>query len=100
MSDTKKWTDIRNGELWIDIGYLRQHNDDVFKIASYNQDIYYGLSYGYKIKDWHIAQYLSKHTNRTTEGWNQFMRDHLFRYRETMLIQKLGYMHLEFILYY
>ena len=94
----KRWVKQTDEGMKINMGYINDFNDDVMRIFHTSHEVYYGLNYGYNIRDIEIARYLEKHTNRTRTCWTTFMARTLFMTpydKNTML--RLGDMNIEFL---
>jgi predicted patatin/cPLA2 family phospholipase len=96
----KKWVKQTDEGMKINVGYINEFNADVMRIFHTSHDVYYGLNYGYNMRDIDIAKYLSKHTDRTREAWTTYIARSLFMTpydKNTML--RLGEMNIEFLYY-
>jgi predicted patatin/cPLA2 family phospholipase len=96
----KKWVKQTDEGMKINVGYINEFNADVMRIFHTSHDVYYGLNYGYNMRDIDIAKYLSEHTDRTREAWTTYIARSLFMTpydKNTML--RLGEMNIEFLYY-
>jgi hypothetical protein len=103
----KDYTKKIKNHVLVDANYVNSWNQDVIKIINSYHDIYYGLTYGYEIKEFHIAKYLAKKTKRNERVWVSFIQyqlfgelseQHVLLYRLSEMVREFFY-HASYMLY-